>query len=1264
MTSPLRFSFIPRAKFHGDVTDTRGTFDALEARLRRDGDTIADKEGAAIVVSAFNVGDGTTSTTRGRRGRFRQEPLIAETWLMGLDFDTRPGDALEIAAPLKAAGLDVLLYSSHSHGRLTYFRDKVRKELAEKLEGDELDRAVERRATAPRFRVLVRLTRSVTPTEYRAVFRWLDRYCGGGSDTSVGEPVRLFYTPRRKAPDAVVDPWIVRWRGEGLDPDALPDGLTVVELIADAERAGAPAPRSRLANAEVERRALAVSTLAPKVRTRLEAKAARILSETLAGLERATVGKRRMGMFAAGARIGEWSKVLGVDGVEHWRRKLLNVTRFMPDPEDHARQIENGIRAGAANLIDPGEEVTRKPKALPIISDGADAVDLDDARVRVAEIMAEALADGGPHAIAADPGVGKTTLLLEQIPALWQAGQTLRVALPTNKLAGEVLREAKRIAVALLPDADARAFLGGGGHDPLIGIEPKRHAQNCQNFAAVNAGRRAGGIDGARQVCGGCNLHPTNSGSWTACSFFLETMQARDYRVTITTHALEIQKAKARNATTVDLAAFRKAAKGAGRVRPGARWEADGLVLLPVPDENGTEAPTLEGKGDEVEAQCRAWLAEADGLVCADDLETLRRKLAPTATAATDLLVIDENPRAADEKRTVRAKDLVLWRGAGDVVVSDDVAAALADVMADAKVAGDARGPEALALAAPPDSLTVRRTDDGAARSVLGARLVAEWAPTAATGAIPTALADAPEADALEALEAACRRGWSGCYVDTRGVLHLTHALELGHDAARATVYMDGTATEASAKALFGPRCRFSRVAVKLHPDTRIVRVDWSAASRALPVGDDDDDVRDPVAVADKRRRRGKTLQRLEAAVRRWESPTTAWVLHKAWCDDDDVRALLPEALEAGRVTYFRAPEATGSNRLAGCTRIVLADWFVPRAATVATAQTLEARADGMVEADWLREARHQTEGAEIVQAAYRVRPVQNAREIVLLSERETPAHWPTAEVIDPDELVADELGVLPAGRKGAAMLLTREVAARGAVAVESRFKATPHLASINTGEQGRGPETALQRASAHWRDHGRALGWAEAAGVAVAYVRTSDGGAGLPVFFAPGRAPDAATVAALLASPPRWLEWQGVRLEIEDATGPVLEEVRRLPSRDGATFDALAESLGVSTSTIRRRLQSVGIRSTDELRAYWERARTPDHVDTPDGGVALAGSPAWLHLASDGDTRRWREVTGTPWPAGGRTEGGCKRSGACRLTAAPWPDERSDWAV
>jgi hypothetical protein len=670
----------------------------------------------------------------------------------------------------------------------------------------------------------------------------------------------------------------------------------------------------------------------------------------------------------------------------------------------------------------------------------------------------------------------------------------------------------------------------------------------------------------------------------------------------------------------------------------------------------------LEGTPDEVEAQCRAWVAGADGLPSADDLDTLRAKLAALADNETDLLVIDENPRAVDVQHAVREADLVVWRGAGDVIMTEDALDAVRTLLAAAVVDARTVGPAELAEALPPGALTVRRNDVGRAWSKVGRALVAEHAAGAATGKIPDELADAPDAEALEALEAACRRGWEGCYIATatprRGkdddetarvssVLHLTHPRAIGGEGVRSTVYLDGTATEASSRALLGGACRFERIRAALHPDTRVVRVDWSAATRALPRPK----MKGPRVDRVKATRRA-TLQRLSAIVKRYETPTTAWVLHKAWCDDDEVRALLPDAFDAGRVVYFRAPEATGSNKLAACTRIVLADWFVPRAAVGALAGTLEGRARrSEVDADWNAEATHQLEGAELLQAAYRVRPVQDPRELVLLSERDAPETmgWPAPTVIDPDELVADELGVLPAGRKGAAMLLAREVARWGAVALGSRCKPLPrggaaHWEAVSgprpispvdpIGEQGHGPETALQRAATHWRGNGRAAAWAEAAGVALAYVRTAEAGAPVPVFFDPARPPTAETVAGLLSEAPAWLEWQGVRLELEDATGPVLEGVRRLPSREAVTFDGLAASLGLSVSTVRRRLLPVGIRSVDDLRAWWERARTPDHVVLDDAdvqGVALVGSTVWLQRAPSHDVKRWHQLTGPP---------------------------------
>lgn len=1233
----IRVSFIPSARFHGDVPSFRCTFDQLEASLRRDGQTITEKDGRAIVVSTFRKGDGTTKQTAGRVGAFRQEALINATWLLGLDFDTRSGDPDAIVAPLVAAGLDVITYSSHSHGRTAYLREKVRKELANKLDPEALEHAVERRARAPRFRVLVRFARSVTPSEYRSLWAWLDRYLGGGSDAACSDPTRLYFTPRRKAPDAELEPWVCRWRGGPLDPDKLPDGSTVGELIEAAQAAGADAPRSVLAPAEQERRRREVLTLPQGARTRAQHRAQRILEATLDRLQTATEGGRRKGLFAAACRIGQWSAVIGESGVQDWRRALLDVARWMPDADDHARQVDNGIHRGRCNPVDVRADLERRPRALPVLENGtSEPLPLDDARARLVEIVSEVVQTRGACAIAADPGVGKTRAILELLPRLWLEGVTVRLAVPTNKLAAEVMREVRAVvAQSDLSAQEADAFMGAGGHDPLIGIEPKRHAHNCQNFAAVNAGRRAGGIDGAHEVCRRCDLHPSNSGNVRACRFFAETMQAQDYRVTITTHALEVLRTTARGATVVDVAAFRKAQRTGGRWVPHARWTPDGLTLTLREDANGMAPPTLEGTPDEVEAQCRAWLATVDGLPCGDDLDTLREKLASLADGETDLLVIDENPRAADEKRAVREQDLLVWRGAGDVDVTEADLDELRALMTDAKVNGHAVGAEKLRAAVGPEALTVRRTDDGRAWSKVGHALVAEHAQNAATGAIPMALADAPEAEALEALEAACRRGWTGCYIGPDGVLHLTHPRAIGGPGVRSTVYLDGTATEASARALLGGGCRFERIRAALHPDTRVIRVDWSAATRELPPDDDG---------ARTRAKRRATLQRLAAVVKRYETPTTAWVLHKAWCDDDDVRTMLREAFDAGRVVYFRAPEATGSNKLAACTRIVLADWFVPRAAVGALAETLQDRAErAEVDADWQAEALHQLEGAELLQAAYRVRPVQNPRELVLLTERAPPAGlgWPDPEVVDPDELVADELGVLPPGRKGAAMLLAREVARWGVVALGSRFRTAPHLACSCIGDKGRTLENALESAAHAWRDHGRAEAWAGAAGVRLAYCRTADGGAGIPVFFAAHGPPPTAEAVARAMPPTSWLEWQGVRLDLEDQTAPLLAALTTLPLEVAATFDAVAARSGVSVSTVRRRLASAGLRSAEDLATYRVRAQTPDHVVVPPEGdtdekgpsVVIAGSAVWLQLAHPSAVARWRRLTGPPDP-------------------------------
>lgn len=201
----IRASFVKSADHFGDVTPYEGDFDELADMLEEHGWTLEGKDGPALVMSSFVHGEGETERTRGKRGRFRQTHLIEETSLLGLDFDERDGDPVEIAKPLMV-GLDAVLYTSHSHGR----------------PGKD---------AYPRWRVILRLARPVTVEEYKLVWAWADAFLGGGSDKSCKDPTRLYFTPRKQAHDTAVPPLFLRSVGFGLDPDELPDGQSVASMI-------------------------------------------------------------------------------------------------------------------------------------------------------------------------------------------------------------------------------------------------------------------------------------------------------------------------------------------------------------------------------------------------------------------------------------------------------------------------------------------------------------------------------------------------------------------------------------------------------------------------------------------------------------------------------------------------------------------------------------------------------------------------------------------------------------------------------------------------------------------------------------------------------------------------------------------------------------------------------------------------------------------------------------------------------------------------
>jgi len=1231
-----------------DVTPWAGTFDDLEAVIRKDGATLDGKDGHALLVSEVRFGDGQTKATMGRRGFYRQKHLVTATWLLGLDYDSREGDPLAILAPLREAGLDVIAYSTHSHG-------------------------VAAKGPAPRFRALVPFTRSVTADELRVVHAYVDAMLGGGSDPSVDGTVRLFFTARRKAREATLDPWIVRWRGAALDPDALPGDVSAAELLAAESRATARTPSSlprfATAPAEAERRIATLHALDDGERGSASKRAHNTLAAALRRMATASPGDRHNWLFKAGARIGEWSAVLGPEAVRHYRDAVVDQAQASGYPYDRAeceRCVDDGIVRGQSNPVDVRAMLDeRDTRSLPIVDDDdAGLLEIDDARERVREAIGQALAGRGAVAVAADPGAGKTEAVVRAIGEIWRAGLDVRIALPTNKLADDVLDRVLRHTL------DELSFQEGAAFGAQAGREPTRHEKNCTNFDAVMAGRRAAGAKGARMVCGACPFNPANiptepvvDGNGKTkrrrvdptCRFFREVAKAKQYRVTVTTHEMELLRVASEAHTYVDDAAFRRADLGK-RYRPAAEWTAEGLALSLVEDEQGAPPPELRWRGmarppahrlDDVrldERDVLAWLAEADGRPCAPDLDSLRAKYEPEATGGVDLVVIDERPDGADQAVKVDERDVLVWRGAGDLAVDDDKVERFRNAVALARKLETTLMSSSIAALLPPGSVTVARRTTGEVQNTAAEAELVRHARPAGEGdpAAVEELKRAPPMAALEALEAACARRWAGCYLDGEGTLHITTPRKVTSAAARATLYLDGTTTRATSRALLGPETRFVRVPVALHDGTRAHRVTWSASKNELPPPPKEraDDVVVGVEEMEKRRKRRAeilaqrrdTLNRLRAVVKRYDGAGTAWVLHKAWTEDAEAREVFRDALDDGRVTYFGAPDAVGSNRFRGCSRIVLADWYVPRVAKEAAAELLADRARGdrgLAGAEWYREAERALEDARIMQAAYRVRPGEAAREIVCLTTRglAVPRRWRAPDV-DPDELLADELGIVPPGPAGAALLLRRAVEADGFVVVAASgcgFKGNRDFSYVSLGGTRVPLETALQS------HPGGTGGAARDAGLSVAYVRTSDGSA-LPVVWGK-QAPTAEQVAGALVArgvTARWFLWRDVRFDVDDGSEAVLAALRSLAS-PAVSWEGLAAALGVSTSTARRRAAALGVSSLDALRARWSALHRPPDVvlDTPEGpAVALVGGAAWLALAPSADVARWRSLS------------------------------------
>jgi len=353
-------AFVPQAMWTKGVDPWSGTFDDLEAELRRDGATRRGKDGRGVVMSAFGVGPNETHPKRGM-GRWRQGHLITSTKLLGLDFDSRAGDPESIVAAFR--GYDAIIYSTHSHGRIEKCRESAVKSLKKQKPAGFSDDEVEALArSTPRFRLLLRLARPVTDDEYRRLWHWADTLCGGGSDAACKDPTRLYYTPRVKADDAVYEPFFIRWRGDALDPDALLDGRKVGELPHPVEASSTSgASDKRKGAVSVAEAAAAFALLDGETQGRVRDAARARVTSTIERLRKPEeLESRRKHLFTCGCRIGGLSGV--AENAETFVEEMVELTlqtalaMEVPDAWDHERHVRNGVHKGQQDHV-PVEEL-------------------------------------------------------------------------------------------------------------------------------------------------------------------------------------------------------------------------------------------------------------------------------------------------------------------------------------------------------------------------------------------------------------------------------------------------------------------------------------------------------------------------------------------------------------------------------------------------------------------------------------------------------------------------------------------------------------------------------------------------------------------------------------------------------------------------------------------------------------------------------------------------------------------------------------------
>lgn len=534
-----------------------------------------------------------------------------------------------------------------------------------------------------------------------------------------------------------------------------------------------------------------------------------------------------------------------------------------------------------------------------------------------------------------------------------------------------------------------------------------------------------------------------------------------------------------------------------------------------------------------------------------------------------DLLVIDEGIMdAMYPARSFSLSQLATLKAHDNFSIKDDAWARLTDLLA----SGHSASSTQLAEAVPPDALLYH--DDQ-----LIHHLVQE-AVHASPDAQLDLLAQAPPLEALHALQACVLDGWHGAHVH-HGELSLLTPRPLHLEGARTVLYLDATTSPLHAQAVLGKDHTLIRLPIDMPAHVQIHQLDWAWSKSLLKHGK----IRYPL-----------NQRRMQALVKAYDSPKTAWAIHKDHRLCDEIASTLHRAEHEKRVLHYGATR--GSNAFEDFDTIVVAARHVPQGVLQARTELLCRLTGASVEQAYA-EAQLVLEEGEMLQALHRIRPTRSTRPttLVIADDRYLELIEPT-HIQSIDVLVMDHFNEVR-GSMCLDTLFERHITDFGWCMPSVLRAVNMHNDPFTRDVQGNTSScmfhsgTQLHEHKKKFLNHvnlNHSNSWTKYAslmGYKSLQIRTSQGRE--PLILIHGKEePRRDQVAAYLALlGVYWFEWGGERVEILSVQDRLRGTLAYFPDEKRIRYDTLADLMGYSLGHTRRLCREAGW-DEEALRAQW----------------------------------------------------------------------------